>query len=229
MCGFFRANSVEDDILLFQPNAENRVLTVFHTLRQQSAKESGKPNRALADFIAPSSSGKVDYLGAFVVTAGRAIEAFALDYEKRHDDFNSILVKSLGDRLAEAFAEYLHLQMRREWSYGLEEQWSPKELIKGPYRGIRPAPGYPAQPDHSEKQSLFNLLRAEEQIGVSLTEHFAMTPASSVSGLYFGHPESHYFAVGRIGRDQSQDYARRKGCSLEEAERWLAPILGYES
>ena len=229
VCGFFPANSEEDDIMLYHPSSADRVLTVFHTLRQQSAGGPDKPNQALADFIAPRSTGRTDYLGVFAVTAGREIEVLAREFEERHDDFNSILAKSLGDRLAEAFAEYLHLQMRREWGFGLEEHWNPEELIREPYRGIRPAPGYPAQPDHSEKQTLFTLLGTEERIGISLTENFAMTPASSVSGLCFGHPESRYFAVGRIGRDQAKDYARRKVMGLEETERWLAPVLGYES
>ena len=229
VCGFFKAFSEEDDIVLFAPGSEKKVLTVFHSLRQQAQKDSGKPNRALADFIAPTSSGLNDFLGAFVVTAGTEIEEISREYEARHDDFNAILAKSLGDRLAEAYAEYLHLQMRREWGYGLSEQFNPQQLIHETYQGIRPAPGYPAQPDHSEKPTLFKLLRAEERIGVSLTENFAMRPASSVCGLYFSHPESCYFAVGKIGRDQTQDYAHRKGCRLEEAESLLGPVLGYET
>ena len=229
VCGFFKAYSEDDDIILLQPGNEKKVLKVFHSLRQQALKDSGKPNRALADFIAPLSSGLSDYLGAFVVTAGIGIEEISREYEASHDDFNAILAKSLGDRLAEAYAEFLHLQMRREWGYGLSEQLNPKQLIREAYQGIRPAPGYPAQPDHSEKPALFKLLRAEERIGVSLTENFSMSPASSVCGLYFSHPESCYFAVGKIGRDQTQDYGRRKGISHEEAERLLGPVLGYET
>ena len=229
VCGFFKAYSEDDDIILLQPGNEKKVLKVFHSLRQQALKDSGKPNRALADFIAPLSSGLSDYLGAFVVTAGIGIEEISREYEASHDDFNAILAKSLGDRLAEAYAEFLHLQMRREWGYGLSEQLNPKQLIREAYQGIRPAPGYPAQPDHSEKPALFKLLRAEERIGVSLTENFSMSPASSVCGLYFSHPESCYFAVGKIGRDQTQDYGRRKGVSHEEAERLLGPVLGYET
>jgi len=229
VCGFFKAFSEEDDIVLFAPGSEKKVLTVFHSLRQQAQKDSGKPNRALADFIAPTSSGLNDFLGVFVVTAGTEIEEISREYEARDDDFNAILAKSLGDRLAEAYAEFLHLQMRREWGYGLSEQFNPQQLIHETYQGIRPAPGYPAQPDHSEKPTLFKLLRPEERIGVSLTENFAMRPASSICGLYFSHPESCYFAVGKIGRDQTQDYARRKGCGLEEAESLLGPVLGYET
>ena len=164
-----------------------------------------------------------------MVTAGIGIEEISREYEASHDDFNAILAKSLGDRLAEAYAEFLHLQMRREWGYGLSEQLNPKQLIRAAYQGIRPAPGYSAQPAHSEKPALFKLLRAEERIGVSLTDNFSISPASSVCGLYFSHPESCYFAVGKIGRDQTQDYGRRKGISHEEAERLLGPVLGYET
>mgnify|MGYP003311676102 FL=1 len=178
VCGFFKAYSENDDIILLQPGNEKKVLKVFHSLRQQALKNLGKPNRALADFIAPLSSGLSDYLGALVVTTGIGIEEISREYEASHDDFNAILAKSLGDRLAEAYAEFLHLWMRREWGYGLSEQLNPNQLIREAYLGIRPAPGYPAQPDHSEKPALFKLLRAEELIGVSLTENFSMSPAS---------------------------------------------------
>jgi 5-methyltetrahydrofolate--homocysteine methyltransferase len=187
----------------------------------------GRANRSLADYIAPRESGMPDYLGMFAVTAGIGVEALVREFERDHDDYHAIMVKALADRLAEAFAEYLHAQARRDWGYGAEETLSPEDLIAEKFRGIRPAYGYPACPDHSEKFKLFDLLEAPRQ-GITLTEHGAMMPAASVSGLYFSHPEAKYFNVGRIGRDQLESYARRKGVSIEEAERWLAPNLGYE-
>ena len=225
---FFPANADGDDIVLFADEARTQPLAVAYTLRQQRKPSPGRPNLALADFIAPLDSGRQDWLGAFVVTAGAGIEAKALEFERANDDYGSILVKALGDRLAEAFAERMHERVRREfWGYAPEERFTNVDLIGEHYRGIRPAPGYPACPDHTEKRTLFKLLDAERAAGVSLTESCAMLPASSVSGWYFAHPEAAYFGVARIERDQAEDYARRKGMPLEEVERWLAPNLGY--
>jgi Methionine synthase I, cobalamin-binding domain len=226
--GFYPANSVDDDIELYEDESRAKVLTTFHTLRQQGEKPDGQYNLALADYVAPKSSGLNDYLGAFAVTAGIGVEALCARFEKDHDDYNSIMVKALADRLAEAFAEWLHKQARDEWAYGKDEQLSSEDLIRERYRGIRPAPGYPACPDHTEKRLLFDLLQAEKHTGISLTETYAMLPASSVSGLYFAHPESRYFAVGKIGRDQVLDYHVRKQMPLEVVERWLSPNLNYD-
>jgi len=226
--GFFPANSVGDDIELHTDESRSRVLMTFHTLRQQADKPEGQPNYALADFIAPKSAGTADYLGAFAVTAGIGVEQVCEMFERDHDDYNSIMTKALADRLAEALAELLHQRAREDWGYGREENLSLEDLIRERYRGIRPAPGYPACPDHTEKQLLFDLLAVEKNAGIHLTETFAMYPASSVSGLYFAHPESKYFAVGKIERDQVIDYARRKQMDLREVERWLAPNLNYE-
>jgi len=226
--GFFPANSVGDDIEVYTDESRNTVLTTFRTLRQQAEKPAGQPNQALADFIAPKSSGVADHLGAFAVTTGIGSEILCARYEKDHDDYNSIMVKALADRLAEAFAECLHKQVRDEWGYGKDERLSNEDLIREKYRGIRPAAGYPACPDHTEKRPLFDLLQAEKQTGIALTESYAMFPASSVSGLYFAHPQAKYFAVGRIGRDQAEDYACRKGVSIHDIERWLSSTLGYE-
>jgi 5-methyltetrahydrofolate--homocysteine methyltransferase len=201
---------------------------VFHTLRQQAERRDGQFNQALADFIAPKSSGRADYLGGFAVTAGFGLDELCAQFERDHDDYNSIMAKALADRLAEALAELLHKRAREDWGYGLQENFSCDDLIKERYRGIRPAPGYPAQPDHTEKRSLFDLLQVEKSVGINLTESFAMIPASSVSGLYFSHPASKYFAVGKIERDQVEDYARRKNMEVTEVERWLAPNLNYE-
>jgi len=226
--GFFAASSVGDDILLFTDRSRAQALTTFRTLRQQSEKPSGQANLALADFVAPQSSGRTDFIGAFAVTAGIGTEELCRRFESDHDDYNSIMAKALADRLAEAFAEYLHQRVRKEWGYGLEEQLTNEELIKEQYRGIRPAPGYPACPDHTEKESLFKLLDVERRAGIRLTESFAMLPAASVSGLYFAHPQAKYFAVGKVGKDQVEDYAARKGMPLAVIERWLAPNLNYE-
>jgi 5-methyltetrahydrofolate--homocysteine methyltransferase len=226
--GFYPANSVGDDIELYEDEARAQVLTTFHTLRQQGEKPDGQYNLALADYVAPKSSGLNDYLGAFAVTAGIGVETLCARFEKDHDDYNSIMVKALADRLAEAFAEWLHKQARDEWAYGKDEQLSSEDLIRERYRGIRPAPGYPACPDHTEKRLLFDLLQAEKHTGISLTETYAMLPASSVSGLYFAHPDSRYFAVGKIGRDQVLDYHVRKQMPLEVVERWLSPNLNYD-
>jgi len=217
--GFWRANSIGDDIRLETGD-------VFHTLRQQMVKDNTRANFALADFVAPEGE---DWIGGFCVTSGPEVEAIAADFVARGDDYSSIIVKALADRFAEAAAEYMHERVRRElWAYAPDEGLKPQDLIEEKYRGIRPAPGYPSQPEHTEKATLFKLLDAEKNIGVSLTSSFAMTPASSVSGMYFAHPESVYFAVGRIERDQVEDYAARKGWDMRMAERWLAPILNYD-
>ncbi|MDL2716124.1 MAG: methionine synthase [Acidobacteriota bacterium] len=226
--GFFPANSDGDDIRLFADASRTRPLATLHTLRQQMEKPEGQPLEALADLVAPLASGRADFIGAFAVTAGIGVDALCRSFEKDHDDYSSILVKALADRLAEAFAEMLHRRARADWGYGRDETLTADDLLHERYRGIRPAPGYPACPDHTEKRTLFALLEAETNAGISLTESYAMTPASSVSGFYFAHPEAHYFGVGRLGRDQVEDYARRKGLSLSEVERWLAPNLGYE-
>ncbi|SLM49300.1 homocysteine-N5-methyltetrahydrofolate transmethylase, B12-dependent [Nitrospira japonica] len=226
--GFFAAASIGDDIRLFTDRSRSQTLTTFHTLRQQSEKPAGQPNLALADFVAPHNSGKGDFIGAFAVTAGIGTDELCRGYESDHDDYNSIMAKALADRLAEAFAEYLHQRARREWGYGAGEQLTNEQLIKEQYRGIRPAPGYPACPDHTEKESLFTLLDVERRTSIRLTESFAMLPAASVSGLYFAHPQAKYFAVGKLGKDQVEDYASRKGMPLAAVERWLAPNLNYE-
>jgi len=228
--GLFSANSVGyDDIEIYTDDSRKGVRRVLHTLRSQTPKSEGLPNLALADFIAPKESGKPDYIGAFAVTAGIGIEKLIEKYEKEHDDYNSIMTKALADRLAEAFAEYLHELVRKKyWAYSPEEEFTNSDLVKESYQGIRPAPGYPAQPDHTEKQIIFDLLNVERNAGIILTETLAMYPAASVSGLYFAHPESKYFDVGKIGKDQVLDYHRRKGMSLEEVEKWLGPILNYD-
>ncbi|MGB0370552.1 MAG: methionine synthase [Opitutales bacterium] len=200
---------------------------VFHTLRQQGQREDGRPSFALSDFVAPKASGKTDYIGGFAVTTGHGVEEYSKAFEAEHDDYNSILAKAVGDRLAEAFAEWMHREIRKIWGYGNTEELSNEELIKERYRGIRPAAGYPACPDHTEKRALFDWLDAEKHTGIELTESFAMTPASSVSGLYFCHPEARYFSVGKIGKDQIEDYAGRKELDIETVEKWLAPYLDY--
>jgi 5-methyltetrahydrofolate--homocysteine methyltransferase len=226
--GFWPANADGDDIAVYADDARERPIATFHTLRQQLEKREGRFNAALSDFIAPVSSGVADYIGAFVVTAGIGEDLIADRFKNANDDYSSILCKALADRLAEAFAERMHARVRREfWAYAPNESLSTEDLILEKYRGIRPAPGYPAQPDHTEKATLFDLLDAENNAGVKLTESFAMWPGSSVSGLYFSHPESYYFGVGKIERDQVEDYAARKGWSVQEAERWLAPVLNY--
>ena len=232
--GIFEANTINDDDVSInlsevegQPTTNNQQPTTFLTLRQQSQKNAGAPNIALADFIAPLDSGKQDYIGCFCVTTGFGVEEKALEFEKQLDDYNSIMVKALADRLAEAFAEYLHLKVRKEiWGYASDENLSNQDLIKENYKGIRPAPGYPACPDHLEKPTIWKLLDVEEEIGVKLTESMAMWPASSVSGYYFANPESKYFGLGKIKKDQVEDYAKRRGISIEEANRWLAPNIG---
>ncbi|SFZ82073.1 methionine synthase (B12-dependent) [Devosia enhydra] len=226
--GFWPANAVGDDIALYADAARQTPLATLFTLRQQLSKTGDKPNMALADFVAPSDSGKQDHVGGFVVTAGPEEVAIAERFEKANDDYSSILVKALADRFAEALAEYMHERVRRElWGYARDEAYAPHELIGEPYSGIRPAPGYPAQPDHTEKTTLFRLLDAERAVGVRLTESYAMWPGSSVSGLYIAHPESYYFGVAKVERDQVEDYARRKGMAVAEVERWLGPVLNY--
>ncbi len=227
--GFWPANAVGDDIVLYADDKREHRLATLHTLRQQMPREGGRANTALSDFVAPLETGLPDYVGGFCVTAGIGEETAAARFERANDDYSKIMVKALADRLAEAFAEHMHERVRREfWGYAPDETLSPEQLIAEQYRGIRPAPGYPAQPDHTEKATLFALLDAERAAGVRLTETYAMTPAAAVSGLYFAHPESHYFGVGKIEEDQAADYAARKGWAQEEAERWLAPILNYE-
>jgi 5-methyltetrahydrofolate--homocysteine methyltransferase len=226
--GFWPANAVGDDIELYGDASRSSVIATFHTLRQQTEKRSGQHNQALSDFIAPRESGRLDSLGAFAVTAGIGLEALCERFERDHDDYHSIMAKALADRLAEAFAECLHQKARADWGYGADEKLTVEQLIKENYRGIRPAPGYPAQPDHTEKQTLFALLQAEQHTGITLTESYAMLPASSVSGLYFANAEAKYFQLGKIERDQVEEYAERKGMALDEAEQWLAPNLNYE-
>ncbi|MDX3928374.1 MAG: methionine synthase [Shinella sp.] len=226
--GFWPANAAGDDIRLFADDSRKAELAAFFTLRQQLSKRDGRPNVALSDYVAPVQTGIGDYVGGFVVTAGIGEIAIAERFERANDDYSSILVKALADRFAEAFAERMHEYVRKElWGYVPEEAFSPQELIAEPYKGIRPAPGYPAQPDHTEKATLFRLLDAEKEIGVSLTESFAMWPGSSVSGLYIAQPESYYFGVAKVERDQVEDYARRKGMAVPEVERWLGPVLNY--
>jgi len=226
--GFWPAEAVGDDIRLFADTDRNEELATFFTLRQQLSKRDGRPNVALSDFIAPGDAGKADYVGGFVVTAGVEEVEIAERFERANDDYNSILVKALADRFAEAFAERMHEKVRTDfWGYAPDENLTPDDLIGEAYRGIRPAPGYPAQPDHTEKLTLFRLLDAEKNTGVNLTESMAMWPGSSVSGLYISHPEAYYFGVAKVERDQVEDYANRKGMQVSEVERWLGPVLNY--
>jgi 5-methyltetrahydrofolate--homocysteine methyltransferase len=222
--GFWPAASIGDDVIV---HAETT--TTLHFLRQQAEKPSDRPNLCLADFIAPQHAAVQDWIGAFAVTAGLGIERKLAEFERAHDDYSAILLKALADRLAEAFAERLHERVRREfWGYAPEECLTNDELIAEKYRGIRPAPGYPACPDHTEKAALFRLLDATRNAGIELTESYAMHPAASVSGWYLSHPDSQYFVVGRISREQVEDYARRKGWTVPQAERWLASWLDYD-
>ncbi len=231
--GFFPAGRVGDDVVIFADTGDRKPRATFHFLRQQLVKEDGSPNWCLADFIAPpASSGTArlpDHLGAFAVTAGHGLKELVEQFRADHDDYSAILAESLTDRLAEAFAECLHARVRREWQYGRDEQLTTEQLIAEDYRGIRPAAGYPACPDHTEKQTLWQLLDAERLTGIRLTESFAMWPGASVSGLYFAHPQAKYFAVGKLERDQVADLARRKQMDLRECERWLGPYLNYET
>jgi 5-methyltetrahydrofolate--homocysteine methyltransferase len=227
--GFWPAASEGDDILLFADDTRTTPIATLHTIRQQMMREQGRPNLALADFVAPRDSGRADYLGGFAVTAGHGEDVHIQRFEADKDDYSAILLRALADRLAEAFAERLHARVRREfWGYAPDENLSNEQLVAETYRGIRPAPGYPAQPDHTEKETLFRVLEAESRAGIQLTESFAMWPGSSVSGMYYAHPESRYFGVGKIEKDQVEDYARRKGWPVEVAERWLGPLLNYD-
>jgi 5-methyltetrahydrofolate--homocysteine methyltransferase len=226
--GFWPANAEGDDIAVFADETRDAPIARLRTLRQQLTRREGRANVALADFVAPRASGLSDYVGAFMVTAGIGEDEVADRFKNANDDYSAIMIKALADRLAEAFAERLHQKVRQElWGYAPDEALSNADMIAEKYAGIRPAPGYPAQPDHTEKGTLFKLLGGE-RIGVKLTESFAMWPGASVCGLYFSHPESHYFGVGKIERDQIEDYAARKGWTVEEAERWLAPVLNYD-
>ncbi|HXG23780.1 MAG TPA: methionine synthase, partial [Chthonomonadales bacterium] len=226
--GFFPANSTGDDIEVYADGSRASILCTFHFLRQQTDKGDGQANYSLADFIAPKDTGLLDHMGAFAVTAGHGLEELVARLRLDLDDYNAILAEALADRLAEAFAEYLHKRVRAEWGYGTGENLTYEDLIRERYRGIRPAPGYPACPDHTEKRILFDLLQVEENVGIHLTENFAMQPASSICGFYFAHPRSRYFPVGKIGRDQVEDYAARKRMEVAEVEKWLAPYLDYD-
>ena len=226
--GFWPANSEGDDVILYADECRSRELVRFPMLRQQWERKGQKDFRSLADYVAPLESGRTDYVGAFAVTTGHGCDELAAKFQADHDDYHSILAKALADRLAEAFAERLHKTAREDWGYGKTENLGHDELVAEKYRGIRPAFGYPACPDHTAKADLWNLLDAETHTGMKLTESFAMWPAASVSGLYFSHPEARYFSVDRITRDQVQDYAKRKNMPLKDVERWLAPNLGYD-
>ncbi|HEY9127274.1 MAG TPA: vitamin B12 dependent-methionine synthase activation domain-containing protein, partial [Acidobacteriaceae bacterium] len=226
--GFFHAGNVGDDVELYTDSSRATVLERFHFLRQQSDREGSEPCRSLSDFIAPADSGLHDTIGAFAVTTGIGLKELCDGFRARHDDYNAIMAEAVADRLAEAFAECLHKRVRDEWGYGRSENFTPAELIQEKYRGIRPAAGYPACPDHTEKGTLWRLLDVEASTGIKLTESFAMWPGSSVSGLYFAHPESRYFTLGKIGRDQVADYAARKGMTVAEVERWVGPNLNYD-
>ncbi len=226
--GFWPANVIGDDVEVYADVSRSRVLTTFRFLRQQAEKPAGQFNHSLADYIAPRDSGRLDWLGGFAVTTGHGVDEVAKEFETKHDDYSAIMAKALGDRLAEALAELMHKRARDLCGYGRTENLAMTDIIREKYRGIRPAPGYPACPDHHEKRLLFDLLAAESATGITLTENFAMHPASSVSGQYFNHPDSKYFAVGKLGQDQIEDYARRKSISRSEAEKWLGAYLDYE-
>ena len=227
MAGVFPANADGDDIIVWEDESRQKEYVRFHSIRQQMVKDNDRGQFALSDFVAPLGTHE-DYVGGFCVTAGLGELEKAKEFEDAGDDYSAIMVKALADRFAEAFAEKLHETVRKDvWGYAPDETFENNELIKESYAGIRPAPGYPAQPDHTEKGTLFDLLEAEKHTGVSLTSSYAMTPPASVSGLYFSHPDSAYFAVGRIEKDQVEDYAIRKGWDVATAEKWLAPILNY--
>jgi len=226
--GIFPANARGDDVEIYTDDSRTQVCAVMHNLRQQFAKD-GRPSQCLADYVATVDSNQADWIGAFVVTAGLGVSEVVRELEEANDDYTAILTKAVADRLAEALAELMHKRVRTNiWGYANSETFTNKELIREAYLGIRPAPGYPACPDHTEKGTIFELLDAEGTLGVQLTESYAMTPAASVSGWYLAHPSAKYFGIGRIGRDQIEDYAQRKDWSIEEAERWLAPNLGYD-
>jgi 5-methyltetrahydrofolate--homocysteine methyltransferase len=225
---FWPAASSGDDVILFTDDERTTELTRFHFLRQQWERRGQKDFRSLADYIAPLDCGRKDYLGGFVVTAGVGAEELANQYKAKHDDYHAIMVQAVADRFAEALAEWMHERARQDWGFGRNEGLSNEDLISEKYRGIRPAAGYPACPDHTEKRTLFDLLDAESNAGVHLTSSFAMSPAASVSGLYFAHPEARYFAVDRVTKDQIESYAARKGKPISEIERWLSPNLAYD-
>ena len=229
--GLFPANALPDDsIEVYTDEARREVRTVLHQVRQQTEHRPGVPHKSLADFVAPKDTGLRDYVGAFAVTAGLGIADKIGEFKAAVDDYSAILLEALADRLAEAFAERLHERVRTEfWAYKPDEELTNVELIAERYRGIRPAPGYPACPEHTEKQTIWDLLDVRERVGIELTDSMAMWPGASVSGLYFAHPQAQYFVVGALGRDQVTDYARRKGWTVAEAERWLAPNLGYRT
>ncbi|MCB2108247.1 MAG: cobalamin-dependent protein, partial [Rhodobacteraceae bacterium] len=227
--GFWPANSIGDDIEIYADEKRSKVIATIHTMRQQMVRDNDRANFALADFVAPKDSGVADYLGGFAVTAGHGVDAKVAEFAKTHDDYASIMLKALADRLAEAFAERLHERVRKElWGYAASEKFSNDDLIAERYRGIRPAPGYPACPDHTEKATLWKLLDAEKNTGVQLTESFAMWPAAAVSGFYFAHPDARYFGVGKIERDQVESLAQRKNMRVPDMERWLASNLNYD-
>jgi 5-methyltetrahydrofolate--homocysteine methyltransferase len=227
--GLFPANAVDDDVEIYTSEARDGLLTTLNFLRQQKGKPDGQPHECLADYVAPRASGVNDYFGAFAVTAGIGIEEHVTRFERAHDDYSAIMLKALADRLAEAAAEHFHERVRRElWGYAAAEGLTNEQLVREEYRGIRPAPGYPSCPDHTEKAKLWSLLDADNNAGIRLTESFAMYPTAAVSGWYIAHPQARYFALGKIDREQVQDYARRKGFAFTEAERWLSPSLGYE-
>ena len=229
--GFYPAETVnDDDVIIYEDEARTQVKEKFCFVRQQNQKAATESYYSLADFIAPKETGANNYMGFFACTAGIGIEKWIAHFEKDHDDYNSIMIKALADRLAEAFTEYMHKYVRTGlWGYAKNESLTPEELIKEKYQGIRPAPGYPACPDHTEKKKLFALLDAEKTAGIQLTENFAMYPASSVSGFYFFHPQSKYFGVGKIEKDQVEDYAKRKNMSIDVIEKWLSQNLAYNS
>ena len=227
--GLFPANAIGDDIAIYADDTREDIAAIAHTLRQQLVKRDERPNLALADFVAPADTGIADYLGMFAVTTGLGLDEVVERYQRDHDDYHAIMAKALADRLAESFSEHLHRLVRREWwGYATDEALSNDALIHEKYQGIRPAPGYPSCPDHTEKRMLFDLLHAETRADMRLTESFAMLPGASVSGYYFWHPQAAYFGLGRIGRDQVEDYARRKRIEPAAAERWLAPNLNYQ-
>jgi 5-methyltetrahydrofolate--homocysteine methyltransferase len=226
--GLFPANAVGDDVELYTSGKRDQVLERFHFLRQQANREGSEPCRSLADFIAPKEIGLRDHIGAFAVTSGIGLKELCDRFKAENDDYNAIMAEAIADRLAEAFAECLHQRVRQEWGYGREENLSVADLVQEKYCGIRPAAGYPACPDHTEKATLWRLLNVKANTGMVITESFAMWPGSSVSGLYFAHPQSRYFSLGKIERDQVDDYRKRKGMTMAEVERWLGPNLNYD-
>ncbi|MBV9621751.1 MAG: methionine synthase, partial [Gammaproteobacteria bacterium] len=227
--GLFPANALGDDVAVYTDESRRSIRTTLNFLRQQKGKPDGMPHECLADYVAPQASGVPDWIGAFAVTAGVGIEEQLRRFERTHDDYSAIMLKALADRLAEAAAEHFHERVRREfWGYAADELLTNQQLVREEYRGIRPAPGYPACPDHTEKEKLWQLLDVEASTGIRLTESYAMYPTAAVSGWYLAHPQARYFALGKIDRDQVADYAARKRLSVAEVERWLRPNLGYE-